>query len=88
MIHMKTPDEEKFYEGLTKVVASGTEADARNYIRDNFKLLSEESRTDLMMNMFAELADREVRERDTITQIQEQGIAALEALDKIEKEGK
>lgn len=85
---MATENETKFYDGLAKIVASGTEDEVRAYVQENLMLLPEETRTDLMLNMFTELMDQEVRERDTITKIQEQGIAALEALDRIEKEGK
>ncbi|RJR13125.1 hypothetical protein C4585_02595 [Candidatus Parcubacteria bacterium] len=77
---------ERLYNQYLELEASGDEAGMKAFVKEEMPKLPEELRKKIMMRMFIGAMEDEVDERDTITEIQEKGIEAIEKLDKLEKD--
>ena len=83
-----TPEQEieLFYQHYRLLLDAGKQDEARSYMLREFSELSESARGRLLMEMMTIAMEDEVRQRDAITEMQELGLAALKAIDKIEAE--
>ncbi len=79
---------ERFYHLYRVYMSAGKEEEAQALILKTFEGLSKEARSELLMGMMTIAMEDSARERDTITELQEIGIEALERLDKIEQESR
>lgn len=92
MVMTMTKEElDTFYDKLADLTSHGTEEDVRAYINDQYPRLPEDVRNEILFNTLLTSVQDEVREGRAVDQLQEEGLAAAEALEQakaeIEQEG-
>lgn len=75
-----------FYSRLSELTKEGSERDVREYINDHYLHLPEEVRNEVLFNLMRSSIDQQILEDNTIETIQNEGAAAIEALEEIKKE--
>jgi hypothetical protein len=75
-----------FKDRLAYLAASGTEAEVRAHISQNFQRLPEELQHEITFNLFYSSVADSNREQEAIGDVQEEGLAAAEALQDAKKE--
>lgn len=71
------------YDRLALLLAAGDEQSAREYIAEQYPKLPEEAKRKIALATFIDAMKNDVAERDAIVDIQEEGMTAVETLEKI-----
>ncbi len=75
-----------FYDKLTELTEHGTEESVRAYVNDQYPRLPENVRNEILFNTLLTSAQDELQEGRVIDKIQEEGLAAAEALEQVKVE--
>ena len=75
-----------FKKKLTALVERGTEAEVREYVDHYYSRLPEDVRQELLFHTLLGALKEEAQEEAVLTQVQEEGLAAAEALEKAREE--
>jgi hypothetical protein len=84
-----SPDQkhtDEVMETLANLIASGTEQEVRAYVKEHFEELPADIRERYMFDILSTTLNEALRRRDTVVEIQEQGIEAFDVLDQWEKQ--
>lgn len=84
---MDTSSIEKIYTEYRALLDAGREDEAREYLMREFPQLPQEAQDKLLAEMVHVAMEDEAAEDEAITAMQETGLAAVEELDQIEKDG-
>jgi hypothetical protein len=71
------------YDRLALLLAAGDEQSARKYLAEQYPKLPEEAQRQVALATFIDAMKSDVAERETLADIQEDGMTAVEALEKI-----
>ncbi len=73
-------------EKIAELTIHGTESELRAYIDAQFPRLPENMQNEIMASLFATALEEELSELDAIDQVQEEGLKAVDDLEKLKKE--
>ena len=71
------------YDRVALLLAAGDEQGAREYLVEQYPKLPEEAQRQIALATFIDAMKSDVAERDAIADIQEEGMTAVEALEKM-----
>lgn len=75
-----------FYQKLAALTETGTEADVRAYIDQQLPRLPEDVRNEVIFSSLFSAIEEEAQEEAAIAEIQDQGLAAADSLEKAREE--
>ena len=76
---------QKFYEQLSTLAEQGDEAQAQELLGKRFSELPEDMQAELLTRLYFNALEEQGRDADAVAQLQEKGLAALDALEIMKK---